>query len=173
MNVGDNLLTDEWAYPTALVAARPFGLGVVPVRMDAEGMMPEELRRLLDGWDEEKDGKKPRLIYTVPVGQNPSGSVRISGLSFQSLRLMFTQTAGLQRKKNIYDICVEHGLLSVSHFQEEELANLIIGQTSSFVKTIRTTSCNSVNTYPSLPAMPLLRSRRTMRNILPIFPQVT
>lgn len=80
MNVGDNILTDEWAYPTALVAARPFGLGVVPVGMDAEGMRPEELRLTLDRWNEEKDGKKPRLLYTVPVGQNPSGSVRVSGL---------------------------------------------------------------------------------------------
>ncbi|EIM92817.1 PLP-dependent transferase [Stereum hirsutum FP-91666 SS1] len=94
MNVGDNLLTDEWAYPTALVAARPFGLGVVPVGMDAEGMRPDKLRLTLDRWDEKKDGKKPRLLYTVPVGQNPSGS-----------------TAGLQRKSDIYDICVEHDII--------------------------------------------------------------
>lgn len=49
MNVGDNLLTEEWSYPTELVTARPFGLGVIPVRIDPEGMRPEGLRRVFRG----------------------------------------------------------------------------------------------------------------------------
>lgn len=77
---GDKILAEEWTYPSALASAKPFGIGVVPVGMDSEGMSVESLKAILDGWDMEKDGKKPRVMYTVPVGQNPSGAV--SALSF-------------------------------------------------------------------------------------------
>lgn len=72
---GDKILAEEWTYPSALASAKPLGVGVVPVGMDSEGMSVESLREILEGWDVEKDGKKPRLMYTVPVGQNPSGAV--------------------------------------------------------------------------------------------------
>ena len=36
----------------------------------------------------------PRLLYTVPIGQNPSGL-----------------TTGTQRKKDIYAICVEYDII--------------------------------------------------------------
>lgn len=73
--VGDKILAEEWAFATALSTARPLGVDVIPVGMDGEGMSAVALREILDGWDVVRDGKKPRLIYTVPVGQNPSGAV--------------------------------------------------------------------------------------------------
>lgn len=75
LNPGDKILAEEWAFATALSTARPLGVDVVPVGMDGEGMSAVALRQILEGWDEVKDGRKPRLIYTVPVGQNPSGAV--------------------------------------------------------------------------------------------------
>lgn len=72
---GEKVLAEEWTYPSALASVKPFGVGVVPVGMDGEGMSVESLRGILEGWDEGRDGVKPRVMYTVPVGQNPSGAV--------------------------------------------------------------------------------------------------
>jgi hypothetical protein len=48
-------------------------------------------------------------MYTVPVGQNPSGVVRISvPLSLHNL-MSCAQNVPALRKKEIYDICVEYG----------------------------------------------------------------
>lgn len=53
-------------------------------------------------------------MYTVPVGQNPSGAVSISYVIFVSFNvLMRPQTMGEARKKEIYDICVEFGTIGI------------------------------------------------------------
>lgn len=36
--------------------------------------------------------RRPHVMYTVPIGQNPCG-----------------MTMGLERKKEIYEICVKYG----------------------------------------------------------------
>lgn len=39
-------------------------------------MRSDDLRKVLAEWDEDERGaKRPRLMYTVPVGQNPTGAV--------------------------------------------------------------------------------------------------
>jgi DNA-binding transcriptional MocR family regulator len=61
------LLCEEFAYMNAIQAARPRGLQVVPVKMDAEGMRPTGkggLEDVLANWDF-KIGKRPHLMYTV------------------------------------------------------------------------------------------------------------
>ena len=96
-NRGDLILAEEWTYPSAMSSSQPFGVGVVPVAMDSEGMRADDLRKVLSEWDEAARGAKrfvnsvvlrpgnsscasrrPHVMYTVPVGQNPSGAV--SGL---------------------------------------------------------------------------------------------
>jgi DNA-binding transcriptional MocR family regulator len=42
---GDAVLFDEYAYGSAVATARTHGRATVGVRMDAEGMVPEDLRR--------------------------------------------------------------------------------------------------------------------------------
>ncbi|TFY78193.1 hypothetical protein EWM64_g5817 [Hericium alpestre] len=94
-NRGDTVITEEWTYPSAIASAQPYGVSVLPVSMDGEGMRPDDLRRVLAEWDESK-GRRPHVMYTVPVGQNPSGA-----------------TMGLRRKKEIYDVCVEFDVVIV------------------------------------------------------------
>lgn len=66
--------------------------------MDGEGIIPEDLERILENWDEAKEGaRRPRLFYTVPTGQNPTGSTMFG-----------------DRKKIIYDICVKYGAAYLS-----------------------------------------------------------
>ena len=43
------------------------GVRPIPVPIDADGLMPEGLDKILGEWDEEKRGcKRPRVLYTVP-----------------------------------------------------------------------------------------------------------
>lgn len=94
LNPGDTLLVEEWTYPSAIASARPIDARWHGVPMDNQGMRADALREILAGWDVEKSGPRPRVIYTIPVGQNPCGT-----------------TMGLERKKAIYDICVEYDLI--------------------------------------------------------------
>ena len=61
------ILCEEFAYMGAIQAARPRGLAIVPVKVDTEGMRVDSeggLERVLEDWDE-KQGKRPHLMYTV------------------------------------------------------------------------------------------------------------
>lgn len=63
----EGLLVEEFAYMNAIQAARPRGLNIVPVAIDAEGMLASGkggLEDVLENWDESM-GKRPHLIYTV------------------------------------------------------------------------------------------------------------
>lgn len=96
-NPGEGVLTSVWTYPSALACMKPYDISPVPVGMDGEGMCADALREVLSGWDAEVRGMpRPHVMYTVPVGQNPTGA-----------------TMGSQRKKDIYDICVEYDIIIV------------------------------------------------------------
>ena len=72
---GDTIIGEEWIYASALTAGAPAGLKFISIDMDDEGMLPDKLRERLQSWDESVKGRRPHLMYTVPVGQNPSGRV--------------------------------------------------------------------------------------------------
>lgn len=92
---GDALLVEEWTYPGAENTWIPFEAEMVPIKMDAVGLLPDHLEQVLGGWDEVKRGKRrPHVMYTVPTGQNPTGA---------------TMTG--ERKKQIYDICSKYDVI--------------------------------------------------------------
>ncbi|PCH40915.1 PLP-dependent transferase [Wolfiporia cocos MD-104 SS10] len=97
MNPGEMFLTEEWTYPSALASAKPHGMHPYPIAMDKDGMSSADLRKVLSEWNENVRGcKRPHVMYTVPIGQNPCGS-----------------TMGAARKKEIYDICAEYDIIIV------------------------------------------------------------
>ncbi|GAA6038133.1 hypothetical protein JCM8097_007563 [Rhodosporidiobolus ruineniae] len=95
---GDGVLAEEWTYPSALATAWPYGIKPVPLPMDGEGMTPEGLDELLGGWNAEERGgmRRPRVLYTIPVAQNPTGA-----------------TMSLERKKKIYALAVKYDVIIV------------------------------------------------------------
>jgi len=96
-NPGDVILTGEWTYPSAIATAHPQGIKAIPVALDGEGMRSDALFEILSTWDEsERGATRPRVMYTVPVGQNPTGG-----------------TMRAQRKGEIYDICVKFDVIIV------------------------------------------------------------
>ncbi|PCH39053.1 L-tyrosine:2-oxoglutarate aminotransferase [Wolfiporia cocos MD-104 SS10] len=92
---GDNFIADEYAFTALTSVAESQGIGWVPVRLDAGGMVPEELHRILLNWDD-ACGRRPHVIYLVPCGQNPTGS-----------------TLSIERRKRIYEIAQEFDLLII------------------------------------------------------------
>lgn len=65
---GDVVITEEATYSRAIDVFRSRGVVVVPVAMDEEGLSIKQLTRQLDHYT-------PKLIYTIPTFQNPTGRV--------------------------------------------------------------------------------------------------
>ncbi|TKX18267.1 aromatic amino acid aminotransferase-like protein [Elsinoe australis] len=94
----EGLLVEEFCYMNAVQAARPRGLNIAPVAIDDEGMKTEGkngLRDVLENWDYKK-GKRPHLMYTVTMGQNPTSGV-----------------LSLKRRRDIYALCSEYDVIIV------------------------------------------------------------
>ncbi|WWD15932.1 hypothetical protein CI109_100356 [Kwoniella shandongensis] len=90
LEFGDAILVEEWTYPGAENTFLPYEAERVAIKMDAQGLLPDHLESVLSGWDEEKRGKRrPRVLYTIPTGQNPTGATMMA-----------------ERKKQIYDIYI-------------------------------------------------------------------
>ncbi|KAI1109033.1 aromatic amino acid aminotransferase-like protein [Nemania sp. NC0429] len=91
-NRRDAIITDEYTFSTALESFDPLGIKVFGVLVDEEGLLPGSLDEILSNWDEGVRGaRKPTVLYTVPSGENPTGA-----------------TMGIQRRKDVYDICSKH-----------------------------------------------------------------
>lgn len=88
---GDHVITESQVYPSAQASFAPMGCKTFPIADDSEGMLPDALDEALANWDNSK-GRRPRVMYIVPVGQNPLGT-----------------TMGAQRRQAIYDVCVKYG----------------------------------------------------------------
>lgn len=94
---GDYVISEYYTFATAVETAIPLGCKMVGVKMDTEGLLPESLDELLINWDEKARGaRKPFLLYTVPSGQNPTGS-----------------TQGKKRREDIYRISQKHDLIII------------------------------------------------------------
>ncbi|SCU93743.1 LADA_0G04676g1_1 [Lachancea dasiensis] len=73
-NKGDTVLLEEYTYSSSVEAAEAQGLNCVPMAMDDEGIIPEKLENLLENWTGVYPGTPmPKLLYTIPTGQNPTG----------------------------------------------------------------------------------------------------
>ncbi|KAJ9468918.1 hypothetical protein DIPPA_04517 [Diplonema papillatum] len=94
LNPGDPLLLEAPSYPGALSALQPIKPRFVPIKADGEGLLPGDLRSRLDSWDVSTDGPKPKVLYCIPTGQNPSGA-----------------TMPYERKVEVYRIAQEHDLI--------------------------------------------------------------
>ncbi|KAJ1723513.1 hypothetical protein LPJ53_002170 [Coemansia erecta] len=93
---GDTLLLDEWTYPAIIGTVVPMGVRMAPVPMDGEGMVPEALDKMLSGWSEAEQGRRPRVAYVIPTAQNPTGA-----------------TMSLARKQALYRVAQRHDLVLI------------------------------------------------------------
>ncbi len=69
---GDTVLTEEFVYVGTLRQLKRFGAKVIGVKVDDDGIIPEELEKTLA--ELASRGVRPKYLYTIPVFQNPTGS---------------------------------------------------------------------------------------------------
>ncbi|KAJ7604554.1 pyridoxal phosphate-dependent transferase [Mycena polygramma] len=123
-NPGEGVLVSKWTYPSAMASMKPYNIKPVPIEIDGEGMRSDALRTVLTEWDETARGMpRPRVIYAVPIGENPTGT-----------------TTRVTRKKEIYQICVEFGSLC---FQVEDDPYFILQEGPYVPKSHRTSQSQS------------------------------
>ncbi|KAI3427091.1 hypothetical protein D9Q98_007030 [Chlorella vulgaris] len=91
---GDAVVVEEFTYPQMLECQLvPRRCRMLPVAMDYLGIIPAALEQVLQE-AEARGEPKPKMLYTVPTGQNPTSA-----------------SVPLERKREVYDICCRHGLL--------------------------------------------------------------
>lgn len=93
-NRGDTILAEAYSFSSSIYAAEAQGINVFPVPLDEFGIIPEKLEKILDNWNPE--AAKPKLLYTIPTGQNPTGS-----------------TLSDDRKAEIYRIAQKHDFIII------------------------------------------------------------
>lgn len=93
-NPKDPILVEEYTFSSAIETARALDVEFVPVAMDEFGLLPDKLAELMDNWDPAKP--KPKLLYTICTGQNPTGS-----------------SLSVERRKAIYEIASKHDFIIV------------------------------------------------------------
>ncbi|KAL6944836.1 Aromatic/aminoadipate aminotransferase 1 [Hanseniaspora osmophila] len=93
-NRGDTILAEAHSFSLSLAAAEAQGIKTFPVPMDNEGIIPEKLSEILDNWTE--GVPKPKLLYTIPTGQNPTGS-----------------SLSVERKVAIYELAKKHDFIII------------------------------------------------------------
>ncbi|AJT43107.1 aminotransferase [Psychromicrobium lacuslunae] len=89
---GDVVLVEDPTYVGALNAFEAYQVEVVPMRGDAEGILPEALQSQLEQL--RLAGKRVKLLYTIPNFNNPSG-------------VMLAES----RRQQIIDICKKEHIL--------------------------------------------------------------
>lgn len=67
----DVIVAEAPTYPGAVPTFCSYEADVVQVPMDADGMRVDELEQTLDRL--EREGRRPKFIYTIPTFQNPGG----------------------------------------------------------------------------------------------------
>ena len=89
---GDVIVAEGPTYPGAVPVFHAYQADVVQIDMDGEGMRVDLLEERLDQL--EREGRKPKFIYTVPSFQNPAGV-----------------TMSLPRRKRLVEVAAERELL--------------------------------------------------------------
>ncbi len=89
---GDVIVAEAPTYPGAVPAFCAYEADVVQIEMDDDGMRTDLLAETLDRL--EREGRRPKFIYTVPSFQNPAGV-----------------TLSLERRRRLVELAHERELL--------------------------------------------------------------
>jgi aromatic amino acid aminotransferase I len=62
---GDYFLTENFGFPGMTNAPLSYGIKWIGVKMDKEGLIPDEIEKILKNWDHNR-GRRPHVLYLVP-----------------------------------------------------------------------------------------------------------
>lgn len=82
---GDTVIVEKACYAGTLSRIRACGASHIGVDLDDDGMCMDQLASVLQGL--KQASKKPKMIYTIPTVQNPTGTVMTEARRLEMLRL--------------------------------------------------------------------------------------
>ncbi|PYH45765.1 PLP-dependent transferase [Aspergillus saccharolyticus JOP 1030-1] len=98
INQREGVLCEEFVFMNAIQTFQPRGVNVATVAIDAQGMLAHGkggLADVLENWDFKK-GRRPHLMYTITIGQNPTGG-----------------NLSVERRREIYALCQQYDILII------------------------------------------------------------
>lgn len=73
LNPGDVVVMEEHCYASSITRFKKAGAEIVPVKLDGDGIVMDDLARILAA--QKAAGRPVKMIYTIPTIQNPTGSI--------------------------------------------------------------------------------------------------
>jgi len=73
LNPGDVVVLEEHCYASSITRFKKAGATIVPVKLDDDGIVMDDLARILA--EQKAKGQPVKMIYTIPTIQNPTGSI--------------------------------------------------------------------------------------------------
>ncbi|VVT48567.1 uncharacterized protein SAPINGB_P001842 [Magnusiomyces paraingens] len=89
---GDVIFAEQFTFSSAAETVHANGVKIFPVPTDLEGIDAEAFAEILANWE----GPIPKLLYTIPTGQNPTGG-----------------TMPAERRKKVYDLACKYDFIIV------------------------------------------------------------
>jgi len=97
LDPGDYVIVEEFSFPSSFGPWVPEGCKGVPIKMDEHGMRADDLERVLSEWDTTHPSeRRPHVMYTISVGQNPCGT-----------------SMPAERMRDVYEVCRKHDIIVV------------------------------------------------------------
>jgi 2-aminoadipate transaminase len=100
---GDVVLVESPSFPGSLRMIRTSGAEMIPLPVDDDGLVVEAAEEALSRLD--REGRRAKLLYTIPTYQNPTGS-----------------TLALERRHRLLELCQRHGVLIIEDEAYGELS---------------------------------------------------
>jgi len=92
LNDGEVGLVESPTFPGGAGAMQNCLCDIVGVTVDEDGLVPEVLEQVIE--EQGAEGKRVKLLYTVPNFQNPTGT-----------------TLAVERRERVVEICQQHGVI--------------------------------------------------------------
>ncbi|CCE66119.1 hypothetical protein TPHA_0O01520 [Tetrapisispora phaffii CBS 4417] len=102
LDENSSILMEEFTFTPAAFVAIATGASCIPLKMKLsenaaeQGIDIDYMANLLDNWETSqfKDKPKPKMLYTIATGQNPTG-----------------MTLSMEKRRKIYEICQKHDII--------------------------------------------------------------
>ena len=136
---GDTVLIEKETYGGALTRLAKFGVNIIGIPLDSDGMRMDALKAKLE--ELKAKGVKPKYIYTIPTVQNPTGSIMPEArrkeliahrprIRRDDLRGRVLLRPGVERRRgraSIYSLAGGDGVIFVGSFSKSIAPALRVG----------------------------------------------
>jgi 2-aminoadipate transaminase len=135
---GDTVLIEKETYGGALTRLAKFGVNIIGIPLDNDGMRMDALKAKLE--ELKAKGVKPKYIYTIPTVQNPTGSImpearrkELIAIAREYGVMIFEDECysdliwNAERPRSIYSLAGGDGVVFVGSFSKSIAPSLRVG----------------------------------------------